>query len=40
MGEYRLKVVPDVPSGVLVLDFDPKEIVVQVKPVNLENKND
>ncbi len=39
-GEYTLKVVPDVPPGVLVLDFDPKEIVVKVKPASLENNGD
>ncbi len=32
-GSYLLKVTPDVPSGVLVLDYSPKEIEVSVKSV-------
>ncbi len=39
-GSYTLKVVPDVPTGVLVLDYDPKEIVVAVKSASLESNSD
>lgn len=35
-GEYELKVVPDVPTGIMVLDFNPKSISVRIRTADQE----